>query len=294
MSPQLPSEALDELTATFVSDRKHCDALLSSPHSMLVGRISIYYKWARLYLPHIQEGLIEIATKRFPERHANDAEAWTALLVGGMLKDVCLVPYLILRGVFSEAGFVIRRSLEHLGVLTHFWRDPSKAKYLGDSEGREFYDAFIRERDARAAQKLKDAGTRKRFAALWTFRQPASDLYKLFSTTDVHGGTPLNVILALREKGSVSCGFIDRSDPNDENTLSLLHSGIEMLCVEISTLHGQYGKQYEVTPPMVGEGGRRLTGILSSVDNPSPEMIRELVALNHDLGLPIISGVPSP
>ena len=294
MSPQLPSDALDELTATFVSDRKYCDALLSSPHSMLVGRILIYYKWARLYLPHIQDGLIEIARKRFPERHANDAEAWTALLVGGMLKDICLVPYLILRGVFSEAGFVIRRSLEYLGVLTHFWRDPSKAKYLEDSESREFYDVFIRERDARVAQELKDAGTRKRFAALWIFRQPASEVYKLFSTIDVHGGTPLNVILSLRDNRSDSCGFIDRSDPNDQNALSLLHSGIEMLCVEISTLHCQYGKQYEVTPPMVGEGGRRLTGILSSVDNPSSEMIHELVALNRDLGFPIISGVPSP
>ena len=292
MSPQLPSEALDELTATFVSDRKHCDALLSSPHSMLVGRILIYYKWARLYLPHIQEGLIEIAGKRFPERHANDAEVWTELLIGGMLKDICLVPYLTLRGVISEAGFVIRRSLEHLGVLTHFWRDPSKAECLGDSESREFYDAFVRERDARAAQKLKDEGTRKRFAALWNFRQPASELYKLFSTIDVHGGTLTNVILALRAEGTVSCGFVDRSDPDDQQALSLLHSGIEMLCVEISTLHGQYGKKYEVTPPMVGEGGRRLTELLSSVDRPSPEMIRELVALNHDLGLPVISGIP--
>ena len=293
MRPKRPSEALNEFTATFTSDQIYCDAIMSSSNSMLVGRILVYYKWARLYLPHIQDGLIKIAMKRFPKRQVNDAEAWTALLVGGMLKDICLVPYLTLRGVFSEAGFVIRRSLEHVGVLAHFWRDPSKAEYLGDSESREFYDAFVRERDARAAQEQKDAGTRKRFAALWTFRQPASQLYKLLSVSDVHGGTPLNVISALAEEGSVSCSFIDRRDPKDETTLSLLHSGIEILCVEISALHGQFGKQYEVTPAMVSEGGRRLTSLLSPVDNPSPEMIRELVALNRDLGLSIISGVPT-
>ena len=293
MKPKRPSEALNELTATFISDQLYCDAIMSSPNSMLVGRILVYYKWARLYLPHIQDGLVKIAKKRFPERHMNDAKAWTALLVGGVLKDICLVPYLTLRGVSSEAGFVIRRSLEHVGVLAHLWSDPSKAEFLEDSESPKFYDAFIRERDARAAQEQKAAGTRKRFASLRTFRQPASQLYTLLSVSDVHGGTPLNVISALAEEGSVSCGFIDRRDPKDETTLSLLHNGIEILCVEIAALHGQFGKQYEVTPPMVGEGGRRLTSLLSPIDNPSPEMIRELVALNRDFGLSFISGVPT-
>jgi len=249
-----------------------------------VARILVYYKRARHYLPHIQEGLSAIAEKRFPESCRADAKAWTAFLFGGIPKDVCLTPYLIVRGVFSEAGLVIRRSLEHVGVLTHFWSDPPKAIYLADQDSQEFDNAFFRETNAQKAKELRDRGIRKRFVAC-SMAKPVSDLYKILSFSDVHGGTPMNVILSIADENSVSCGFIDRSDPGDKNTLKLLHNGIEMLCVEVSTLHGVYGKPYGVTPPMVGEGGRLLSALLSPVDSPSSEMLRELAAVQRDLGV---------
>lgn len=285
MKRERPFELLDQKTSTFSSDQLYCDTLLEASSSLLVARILVYYKWARHYLPHIQEGLLAIAEKRFSESCRADAKAWTAFLSGGILKDICLTPYLVVRGVFSEAGSVIRRSLEHAGVLTHFWSDPSKAACLADHDSVQFNDAFVRETNAQKAKELRDKGVRKRFVAFSSLAKPASDFYKILSSADVHGGTPLNVALSVANENSVSCGFIDRRNPEDKNTLTLLHNGIEIICVEILTLHGDYGKPCGVTPPMVGEGGRLLSALLSPVDRPSPEMFRELAAVQRDLGV---------
>ncbi len=287
MKQDRPSVALDKLTATFRSDQRYCDALLSSPNSLLFSRILVYYKWARRYLPHIRQGLVKIAARRFSKQQAPNAEAWTVFLLGGILKDICLVPYLTARGVFSEAGIVTRPNLENLGVLAHFWSDPSKAEYLENSDSADFAFAFVRERDKKIAKELKQKEIRKRFAALHCFPRPASELYKSLSGSDVHGGTPLNVVLA--DENSISCDFIDRRDPGDDGTLSLLHAGTEILCAETAALHGRFGKRYGITPSMVGEGGRPLTSLLSPVDTPSLEMARELSALQMDLGVSITS-----
>ena len=196
-----------------------------------------------------------------------------------------MVPYLTVRGRFSEAGMVIRRNLESLGVLTHFWSDPSKAAYLEDSDSRRFRFCICPERDKKIQNELRQKAIRKRFAAFHSFAGPASELYKLLSGSDLHGGTPLNVVLALAHETSVSCGFIDRRDPGDEMTLALLHKGTERLCVETTALHGQFGSRYGTTPPMVAEGDRLLRALLSPVDSPSQEMARELAALQEDLGV---------
>lgn len=102
MSLKLPSDALDDLTKTFTRDREYCDALMTSSNRDSVAKILVYYKWARHYVPHIQTGLLSIAEKRFSESSRETAKAYTAFLVGGVLKDICLIPYLVLRGVFSE------------------------------------------------------------------------------------------------------------------------------------------------------------------------------------------------
>lgn len=149
-----------------------------------------------------------IAEKRFPESGRENGKAYTAFLTGGVLKDICLIPYLVVRGVFSETGFVIRRSLEHLGVLTHFWADPSKAEYLNDEDSPEFQNAFIREVDRSKAAALTVRGVRKRFAAYSEFAKPASDLYRIFSAADVHGGTPFQVVRSLPGEDAISCGFV--------------------------------------------------------------------------------------
>lgn len=286
-SKKYPYELLDEKTHTFRSDMLYCNRLLESSSSLLVARILVYYIWARNFLPHVQTGLTAIAKKRFPESCRKDAITWTALLSSGVLKDICLTPYLVVRGLFSEAGSVIRRSLEHVGVLTHFWAEPGKAAFLSDPDSTQFNDSFVREGNPQRAKELKDKKIRKRFAAFSVMGTPASDMYKILSSYDVHGGTPLNVVRSLAEENSVSCGFIDRKDPNDQSTLIMLHSGIEIILVEILELHGQYGKPYGVTPPMVGEGGRLFSELLSPIDRPSPQMLKELTRVQQDLGVNI-------
>jgi hypothetical protein len=120
-----PSLRLDELTGTFSADRSYCDHLFSSPTAENAARIFIYHKWARLFLPHFQVGLLAIAPKRFASNEVKSAEFWTATLTGGIMEDICLIAYLVMRGMLPEAGSVLRRSLEHAGVLTHFWYSPS-------------------------------------------------------------------------------------------------------------------------------------------------------------------------
>ena len=175
---------------------------MQSYESRFVAKILFYYKWARHYVPHIQTGLVSIAEKHFPESGRENRKAYTAFLTGGVLKDICLIPYLVVRGVFSETGFVIRRSLEHLGVLTHFWADPSKAEYLNDEDSPEFQNAFIREVDKSKAAALKVRGVRKRFAAYSEFAKPASDLYRIFSAADSSRRNPTSgcSILAWRRR----------------------------------------------------------------------------------------------
>ncbi len=83
------------------------------------------------------------------------------------------------RGVFAEAGVAIRRSLEGLGVLTHFWSDPTKVNALSDPESSIFKDTFIREADRTKATTLKKLSVSKRFAAYDMFARPATDLYRI-------------------------------------------------------------------------------------------------------------------
>jgi len=108
---------IDNLTNTFSMDRKYCTELLNSEAFHDVAKIIIYYKWAVNYLPHIQNGLVEIAKKHFELKFQEDTSFYTLVLSGSILKDLCLIPYLVIRGVESESAMAIRRSIEHLGVL---------------------------------------------------------------------------------------------------------------------------------------------------------------------------------
>ncbi len=92
------------------------------------------------------------------------------------------------------------------------------------------------------------------------------------------------MILAFASPEAVSCGFIDRPNPNDGQVLHLLTAGVETLCVELSAIYGKYGKTYNVTPATVGEGGRYLASLLSDHEL-SPQMVHEVTAVLRDLGL---------
>ena len=92
---------------------------------------------------------------------------------------------------------------------------------------------------------------------------------------------------SLAGEDTISCGFVDRRNPEEKDTLTLLTCGVEILCFELSVLHGKFGKRYNVTPALVGEAGRYLSDLMSSTDEGSRSMSREIEAVFHDLGLSV-------
>lgn len=274
---------IDELTKTFSMDRKYCSDLLKSDAAYEVAKIIVYYKWGINYLPHFQTGLLEIAPKHFETKFREDASFYTEVLSGSILKDLCLIPYFVIRGIESEAGVAVRRSLEHLGMLTHFWYHPEKIAYIRDRETKSHKEAFKYEKNPVNREQLKSKGIAKRFESFRTFGQPATQLWAMSSNYFAHGGTPNNILFATIEPGDYSCGFVNRSLSEGIKILNLLSSGCEILCAEIAYIHGTYGKKYNITPPLVGKGGRLLSEILSGPNSNSNEMERQISEVLFEL-----------
>jgi hypothetical protein len=262
------SEKLEELTGTFSSDLAFCDHLFSSENAEDAAKLLVFYKWGRFFLPHFQQGLLTMAPKHFDPSDFKTAEFWTAALTGGILKDIGLIPYLVVRGVLSEAGSVLRRTLEHTAVLTHFWYEPTKAAVLGKGpDSKEYKNAFEQERDSVILDDLKKKGIKKRFASFSPAgASAATTLYKILCKYDVHGGTPDNLLSASLEPTQLSCGFVNRTTGDTSKQIELLGTGCGIVCLEIAYLYSAYGKKYGVTPAEVGEGGRMLLDLITDDD----------------------------
>jgi len=274
---------IDELTKTFSMDRKYCSDLLNSDAASEVAKIIIYYKWAINYLPHIQEGLLEITSKHFEPEFHEEASFFTAVLTGSILKDLSLIPYFTIRGIGSEAGIAIRRSLEHIGVLTHFWYYPEKIAFVRDTKTKNYKESFKYEKNNHIREQLKSQGIAKRFSSCQAFGQSATELWIIMSNYVAHGGTANNLILTSIEPGEYSCGFYNRSLSDVIKISNLLSRGCEILCAEIAYIHGTYGKKYNVTPAKVGEGGRILTKLLAGTNRNSNEMERQIAQTLFEL-----------
>lgn len=279
------AENINKLTNTFSADKNYCHFLLSSSHKVTVAETLVYYKWIRNYFPHFQANLLRMIPKHFPFEYCSKAEFWTATLTGGILKDICLVPYFLLRGVVSEAGFALRRGLEHAGVLTHLWHKPSKINVINNTEGRGFLAAFVFEENKRIKKQLKQIGIQKRFAAFSHLGKPASELYSILSKYIAHGGTPYNISLCTLEPGEFSCSFTNRDKHIVDNCIYLLCRGCEILCAEIVAIQGKYGKQYSVTSQEFDEGSRLLLLLMSEHLVPTSEMNKQIADVLADLGI---------
>jgi hypothetical protein len=275
----LPDQ-IDRLTSTFSADRAYCEHLFSSPEASRPTQLLVYHQWALAYLPRFQQGLLAMVPRHFAPVSRNDAEMWTAILTGGIIKDICLTPYFVIRGLTSEAGSVIRRALEHLGVLTHLWYDPAKIRAIQDPDSNDYMDAFVRERNKPKAAALSAQGIRKRFEKC-SLGNPISRLYEVFSEYNVHGGKLGNMAMGPLEPTGFSCAFVNRSEfaKMEQQQLLLIVSGVEILCIETAKLHGEYGKNYGVTQPEVGEGAHALAALLSPSGSQSPEMNAHIQAI---------------
>ena len=277
------AEGLDRLSHTFSKDLEFCE-YLGATHAWRVGRLFVYVRWAQNYLPHIQEELHTMVARHFEPAHAEEAGFWTLSLVGGIFKDLSLVSYLAVRGLVSEAGFAVRRSLEHAGVLAHLWQDPTKAAFLSSPEDEDFRRAFVWEADKDRRAELKVRGIRKRFAPC-TLAKAMSQLYSILSAYTVHGGSPNQLVTSEIMPTRLSCMLVNRPDPFVKDLtrdLEILGNGCEMLCVEVVFVHATFGKRYGVRPSKGGEGGFYLTKLLDRA--PDGEMSHLIEATLGDLG----------
>jgi hypothetical protein len=160
--------------------------------------------------------------------------------MGGVLRDINLACYLCLRGLVGEAGSVLRRALESVGVLSHLWQEPAKAAVLGAPDSSEFKEAFHRESRRERQEWLKQQKRLKRFEHL-SLGEPASQLYALFSRFGVHGGAPDQLLMTSLIPTRFSCGFENRRESLSEDDFRLLANACQILCVEIAYLCGLFG-----------------------------------------------------
>ena len=268
-----PSENLDKLTSTFEKDRAFFDALLLSPACVesrkTLSKIVVVHRWMHLYFLDFQEALTNAIAERFPVELNIPANFWTTSLTAQIARDSGLICYMCVRGLPCEASPSVRRCLENIGMLAHFWADPQKAKFLDKHESTEFQLAFIRDSDRAKQQELKAAGISKRFAELRALGKPASQLYSMVSKYGIHGGTPENLIGKSLAPTATACAFANRPTPTDEalkNDLMFCEKGQELTLAEFAYLVATYGKKTK----QVHEGGNVLLDLCGLKPAPEP------------------------
>ena len=241
------SKGIDNLTHTFQLDQTFCDALFSSPHVEQISELLLSHLWANSAIPMCHKILSTATAKHFGEAQREKAVLWTWILMESLNRDMKIVPYLSIRGLLLEAGGALRRAYEHVGVLTHIWRDESKIESLDDPSGDQYCTSFRREPNSQKAKGLKEAGVSKRFASMQT-GYGATILYDKLSTFDVHGGTGHRLLGQNFDLSEFTCSFCSRPMPNSDfvgQKLEILTEGHKLLCVEIISLCIDHGEKSE-------------------------------------------------
>lgn len=273
---------LDSLTGTFKRDQEFCEAVAKVQPGN-IARLLVYCRWSRIYLPQVQIKLNELVPRHFGSANASIAGFWTASLIGGLIRDLGVIPYLALRGLIWEAGTGARRGLENVGLLAHLWREPSKASFLEDPDSKNFRDAFVNESDKFAAKKLKERCVQKRFAAN-DMDIALSSLYRMLSSYSVHGATPNQLVKATIDPTKLSCLFVNRPDPTVTpvgSDLEIFVNASEMLCYEVAVVFGVAAKTYKLPWSDAHEGGNLLSKLMSREDPISQKFMKESL---RDLG----------
>jgi hypothetical protein len=278
-----PSANLDHLTKTFSRDKEYFDALIASPAAPQVCQAIVYWKWSLAYWNTLQEALHEAVGDRFVAQFRHAAGLWTLSTTGQIARDIGLVPYLMSRGIYQEAATPVRRCLENIGLLAHFWRDPKKAEFLGDRESRGFKDAFVREKSRSHLLRLQAAGITKRFEALHgPFGEKVTMLYEMVSEYGVHGASPSGLVHTALEPTAFSCGFANRLEPTDKRSVSymdLLAKGIEMTLAEFAFVVGTYAQK----SIRVLEAGKYFNELLCDPSDPVGRLFHEIDEVRSDL-----------
>lgn len=232
------ADKLDQLTHTFQKDRDFCENLFASRNVEVGAELLVSHQWANRAFVICQKLLCAHAPDRFGERRGEKSALWTFVLSESMHRDMRLVSYRALRGLFSVSATILRRALEDTGVLTHLWSDPTKLDSFEDPGRKQYVLAFRCEVDWRNNKALKKLGLSKRFAAMAAGKS-ATLLYKQLSEFHVHGGTPTQIRQLDLNLEPNACAFAFRIDANDEiigEGLRFLRQGHQLLCCELVSL----------------------------------------------------------
>jgi hypothetical protein len=269
-----PSEALDRLTTTFNADRKFFDALMAEPAGEAFAEMCVWYLWLHEYLHDIQNSLHDGGNA-----YGSDYQLWVVAMAGGAAQAIGMLMYLIARGVVHEAAAAGRRALEFVGVACHLVNDPTKAKFVGDEESPEFTNAFIRGQDPRTAKQLKHDGIRYRFAGMSDgMAKSATQLYKIFSHFNVHGGTMSSLSGIALTPTPYSCAFHNRSLDQVLQNLPLFKPIVEITAIELMYLvshHGARNKRIDAAGACV----------LVWLDKTDPRWLQRLYKVRQAFGL---------
>jgi len=270
------SDDIDRLTGTFRADRRFCDSLFVSENAENFAEILVYYIWAHVFLPHFQKGILQFVPLHFQRDSHERARFWSYALSLGVMKDLRLIPYLLMRGLIAESGSVLRRSLEHVGVLTHIWSDPTKLRFLDEIDSKEYRDAFQSEKDKHVQSDLKARGVKKRFACLLS-DGAASTLYEILSNWWVHGGSSAYLLHWESDPGQSSCWFLDRKTPA-EARIDLLSQGVAILCMEIVNLYITHAQKYRTSCAETAAGIDSILRLFSLPPDPRTDEMKRQIA----------------
>jgi hypothetical protein len=270
-----PSETLNKLTKTFTADRGFFDALMFQPSGEKFVEMCIWHLWLHQYLHDIQRSLGERDTPHGPEY-----QVWVVSMISGAAQATGMLMYLLARGVVHEAAASGRRGLEYLGMVSHLVRDPAKAHALGDEESREFERTFVRGNgNRREEDRLKAAGIRYRFSGMSDWMAKAStDLYKIFSRFNVHGGTMSGLTGLALSPTDHSCFFHNRSIEEVARYLPLFSPILEIIAIELMNLVGTFGTRND----RVNEAG---ACVLVWLDKEDSRWLEQVQMMRRDFGL---------
>jgi len=266
-----PSQALDSLTHTFTADRKFFDDLMTQPSGEMFLEMCVWYIWLRDYLHDMQNSLHEGG-----KSHGANYQIWVVSMIGGAAQSIGMMMYLSGRGVVHEAAASGRRALEYLGVVCHLVRDPAKAQYLGEDEGKQspFEKAFIRGQD-----RPKLDGVRYRFAGMSSgSAKSATKFWEIFSQFNVHGDNLRSLTGIALAPTANSCAFHNRSVDETARNLLLLKPVLEITAIELIDLVGRYG----VRSKRINEAG---ACVLVWLDRTDQRWLDRLQVMRKDLGL---------
>jgi hypothetical protein len=229
IDPQVSFDKLEAATATLQKEKEFFFALIADPiNGIIVNRIihlSNFYQMASTQIP---EYLSKEAVKLFPNDPLQTASI-LCMLLREITRVARLASYLCVKGIVPQALALTRSAVEQIGVYTHIWNQPDKAKFVTDPDSDDYGFAFRRSNDKALNSQLRIKETKYRFMHCKAGAQ-ISNLYKLLSAHFIHG---LGAALTNKNE-EYSCEFVDRATPKElETQYKLLQLILGMIFNEI-------------------------------------------------------------